>query len=197
MISLLPPIAKKELAAARSNVLLLRYLFLTAGLIGFLCVEMTVLYLFFGQQRTASEQAIQNNQRDTAQLASIKNEATAFNNDLKVADAILSKQISYTSIIKEFADTMPAGTVITQLSINPTTLGKPSSIMIKAKNQGAVLAFKDSFAASPYFEKVNIQNISNPAPAPDSAPAAPDSYPFSATIDMTFKSTLLTLGGTP
>jgi len=192
MISLLPPNAKKELAAARANVLLLRYLFLTIGVIAFLCIEMAVVYFFFAQQREANDTAIASNQRDSKELEAVKNQANAFNNDLKIAETILSKQVSYTSIIKEFANTMPPNTTINQLSINPATIGKPTTMAIKAKKATDVLAFKDAFSNSQYFENVSIQNIGSQTGADGTSV---DTYPFTATINITFKQSLLTLGG--
>lgn len=195
MISLLPPDAKKELAAARANVLLLRYIVLAAAVIAFLCLEMAVVYVFLNQQKASSMTAIATNNKKSEELAPVKAEATAFNDNLKIAETILSKQVSYTAIIKQFSDTLPDGVVIQSLAIDPATIGKPISMPIKAKSRAAVFAFKDNFNSSPYFENVSIQSITDATAA--GGTTSTSAYPVDATVNITFKTTLLTLGGTP
>lgn len=192
MISLLPPIAKKELAAARTNVLLLRYLILVVGVIAFLCIEMVVVFVFLNQQKDTSLATVQENENKSRELAPVKAAATSFNNDLAIAENIMSKQVSYTAILREFANTMPSGVVISDLTIDPTTIGKPISMPLKAKSLQAVFDFKHLFNNSTYFEDVSIQTISDASQDGKNKDAG--EYPVSATVNITFKQSLLTVG---
>ena len=51
MINLLPPNQRKELAAARTNTLLLRYVILLGILIGIIIVEIGIVYVILNNDK--------------------------------------------------------------------------------------------------------------------------------------------------
>lgn len=193
MISLLPPTQKKELLAARANTLLLRYIVALAVLMAIICIEIGFVYVVLKNEQSVSQAAIEDNQRKTAEFADVKQQATAFSNDLKVAESIMAKQVPYAAILREFSNTMPAGTVIDRIAIDPDTIGQPVTLNVRGKGHTAILAFKDAFNQSEYFEDAKIMNITESS----GGEGANASYPTAGTIEVTFKKELLQLETQP
>lgn len=186
MISLLPPLDRKELNAARANTLLIRYVFLVLALIGFLLLELIVVYAFLKTDQTSKEAEVRENEQKAIEYASVKKEATEFSTNLKMAAEIMKKQVPYVAILREFSNTMPANTVIERIEVSSATIGVPNKLNIKARSRDDVLAFKNAFNNSKYFGDASIQQINEQE-------GRNGEYPVAADITVTFKKELLEL----
>ena len=109
MINLLPPEEKRLLAAARTNTLLLRYSMLTLSVVCLLVLEVIGMNLVVDASSVQNKAIIAENEKKTADYSKEKKQADQFTADLKIAKSILSKQISYTTLIFTVANCLPQG----------------------------------------------------------------------------------------
>lgn len=186
MINLLPPTARKELVASRTNTLLLRYVFLLLSLVGLLIVEMAVVFVFLSTSKASNQATITENASKTAAYASTSQQADAFKSNLAVAKVILSKQVPYTKILQVLSDAMPPGTIIDKISIDPSTFGAPTTLSIRAKNYDDAIALRNNLNKSTAFSDVNFQSIT--LQQQDKT-----GYAYTATLNVTFKKEVLGL----
>ena len=180
MINLLPPDDLKELRAARSNRLLMRYLILSLVAIVLVAGELFGAYTLIANTKARSEEVIAENEQKSAEYASVKVEAENFRKNLSTANSILSKQVPYTSIMTRVANLLPSGVVMDQLVIDPATFGQPTTIAIRAKSNAAAIDLKTKLQDSGIFDQVNFITIS-------STPDNNSSYPYTATLSVIFK----------
>lgn len=191
MISLLPPADKKILAAARTNTILLRYVVALIVLILFVCMEIAFVYTMLSAEKNTSSATIAENEKKSTEFSDVKQRAAEFSSNLAVAEAIISKQVPYASIFKEFSNTMPPGVIADRISIDPTSIGQPVTLNLRGKSYINILAFKDAFNNSMYFGEAKILTITETANE-EGASSYP-SHPTTATIEVVFKKELLGL----
>ncbi len=181
MINLLPENEKRQLHAARTNTLLVRYNIGLFVAVVFLGIAMAFVYFYLGTAKATSEQTIADNKAKAASFASIESQAQLFRSDLAVAKQILDKEVSYTKVILAIANILPGGTILDKLSLDSENFGKPTVLAAQARSYEAALSLKDAFQKSPLFSDVHFQSItSNPT-------AQTSGYPFIVNLDVTIK----------
>lgn len=82
MINLLPPESKRELRAARSNTLLLRYNIFLLGALAFLFLATGIVYVYLSDAKTKAERTVAENQVRTANYSAVERQAAAFDGKL-------------------------------------------------------------------------------------------------------------------
>lgn len=178
MINLLPPNDKRELVAARSNTLLIRYNFFLAGALAFLLLSIGIVYVYLGNTKATAERTIQENQAKVSDYADVKAQAEAFRTNLRIASQILGQQVNYSHVILEIAAQMPPGTILDNLSLDSKTFGKPTTLNARAKDYDSALALKNSFQDSDLFTDVSFESI---------AGGGSGSYPITVNLNVTIK----------
>ena len=159
MINLLPPDQKRQLRAARSNTLLIRYNFLLLGALGFLVLASGFVWFFLNNAKATAEQTLADNNAKVTGFAAIKNESDTFRSNLATAKQILDKEVTYTKVILEIASLMPKGVVLDSLDLDSQTFGTPIVLSARAKSYESALALKNSFEKSALFTDVHFQSI--------------------------------------
>jgi Tfp pilus assembly protein PilN len=177
MINLLPDDAKREIKAARTNVTLLKYIFVLAAGVAFLCVVAGGVYFILLGTQTSAESIIKDNQSKTSSYSSAQEQAQALRAGLASAKTILDKEVRYSKLITGIAKLMPQGAVLDSLSLSPATLGTPTTLTIYARSTEDALVVKNNFQTSPLFSNVTFVSISNTSQA--------GSYPITATLSLT------------
>ncbi|MEO7904390.1 MAG: PilN domain-containing protein [Candidatus Saccharimonadales bacterium] len=177
MINLLPPTDKKQIQAARANTLLFRYALLSAGVLVFLLAAIAFTYFFLTTTKSGAEQTIEESKSRVADYTAVKVEADQFRTKLQTAKQILDREVTYTSVILEISRLLPSGVVLTQLNLDASTFGTPTTLSIQAKNYQTAIALKDSFQASKLFSDVHFESI---ATSSDSG-----GYPLTVTLGVT------------
>ncbi len=178
MINLLPPEMKRQTAAARANLLLLRYNILLLGAVGFLIAAIGLVYVYLGNEKRVAENTIASNVAKAGDFGSVEAEANAFKQSLANAKQILDSDATYTKVILEIAGVLPAGVVIDTLSLDSQTFGTPTSLAANVRDYATVLRLKDSLQASAIFSDVSIQTISD---------GGSGDYPLTATFSVTIR----------
>ncbi|HYG83386.1 MAG TPA: hypothetical protein VD907_00730 [Verrucomicrobiae bacterium] len=159
MINLLSPEEKRQLRAARTNVLLLRYNILVAITILAVGGVFGVGFFITFQEREQALQEQRDNQARTADFSQVRREAEEFTKNLATAKSILSQEIVYSELLVAVAKTLPRGTVLTDISLTPANFNTPSTLAARTKNYDGALQLKGTLEASPLFSNVSITNI--------------------------------------
>ena len=99
MINLLPPGDRRQLVAARTNTLLLRYVVLLPILVAALIIEMGVLYFMMNAAQENSRRNIADNEAQAAKYTSVKKRGDEYKKNLLAAKTILDAQLPYTDVL--------------------------------------------------------------------------------------------------
>lgn len=179
MINLLPPADKKELRAARTNVLLVRYNFFLLSAIAFLGLATSITYFYLSSTKATAEQTISENESKVSAYATTTSEADQFRSNLATAKQILGNEVAYSNVITGISQALPSGVILTTLSLDAQTFGTETTFNARAKSYDRALAFKDAFENSPLFTNVNFKSITTDAGDPG--------YPISVQLNATIK----------
>lgn len=191
MINLLPPSDKRQLAAARTNTLLVRYCVILACIIAFLFIETVGMYFVVDTGTQQNQAVIDDNNKKTADYSSTKNAADEFTKNLAVAKYILSKEISYTSLIYTLAGSLPSGAVLENLSLDPATFGTATTLTVNTISDVKALEVKTALQnatfgeKTPLFSEVSFQSVT----ANENSTTA---YKYTAVYNVTYSKAVLT-----
>jgi len=150
----------RQLRAARSNVLLLRYNILLAAAIVFILAAVGFTYLRMSDTKAKAEATIASNDARSSTLVPEKEKAVQFRANLQTAKQILDREVTYTKVVLAFAKVLPSGVVIDSLNLDSQTFGTPTTVTAHAKDYSRALALKDSFQKSAVFSDVHFESIS-------------------------------------
>jgi Tfp pilus assembly protein PilN len=162
MINLLLPEQKRELKAARLNVVLLRYTFLVAGAILFMLGIFGVGLVITVYEKGGAGAELADYQEATLQYSQVKKNAEVFESNLATAETILSNEIVFSDFLVELARTLPPDLVMSSLAISTESFGEPVSINARTESYDGALILKSTLEASGIFEDVSIVDISRP-----------------------------------
>ena len=183
MINLLPTKEKREILAGRSNRLLARYIVLLAIVTCMMLIAFAFVWFYLQNTKGINQTKIKQNEASSQQLLAKQNAINEFRSNLQTAKTILGKQVNYSAIILRVASTIPKGVVISQLSLDPTTFGTPTTLTARATSEAAVLKLKDSLTNSPYYSNAHFDTIAN---SDDQS-----AYPYQVTMTVTLTKELL------
>lgn len=189
MINLIPHEDRRQLVAARTNTLLLRYVVLMGVFIGFLVIEMAAIYLFVSAGRTNNEAIIQENEAKTIQYNDVKQQATLFQSNLATAKYILGKQVPYTTLMLALANSLPEGAILEKLSIDPATFDTPTTLSVKTTSYDRAIQIKTALQNAkvnntPLFSSVSFQSVSV-------SEGDKTGYPYTAIYNITYSKKVL------
>lgn len=190
MINLLPENDQKQLAAARTNTLLLRYTTLLGVFVVILVIEILGVYVVMNISKSQNQKIISDNTSRAASYSNVKQQADAFRTNLATAKYILDKQAPYTTLMLTIAHNLPSGAVINKLSIDPTTFSLPTVLIVNTNSYSDTIAVKTALqntkvGSVPLFSSVSFQSVSLVEGAA--------SYPYTATYGVTYSKEVLSL----
>lgn len=189
MINLLPNDTKKQLRAARTNVILYRYcllLIVTAVLLGGV---FALGFVATANSRSLAENTKKQAEADAQQFSSTRTSAVEFANNLAAAKNILASNVSFTKLVLDIAGIIPSGVILNNLSLGTNVkANSPIDISGRASSYASAVALKNSLEDSPIFEKVNIVNISQ-ADLSTQVSDLVKKYPFSVNLKAQFTQT--------
>lgn len=184
MINLLSPQDKKELRAARLNVLLRRYnLLILLTLVGVTAVFVSTIIFAYSQMTTA-RQDIEQDQQSSSQYTEVRQEAEQFENNLTIAKRILADEIVYSKVITDIANILPSSVRLNNLTLNPDTFDNSSVLDARTTGYDAALNLKTTLEESNIFQDVSIINIARAGEGnPDVQ--ADNQFPYGVTLNVT------------
>ena len=180
MINLLPIDDRRQLQAARTNVLLLRY---SIGLVlaaVFLGLATIAFYVVLTSMKQSAENVISKNQARVANYSTVQAQADAYKGYLSTAQGIFSQDVNYAKLYLGIARLMPANTALESLTLDGTTLGTPMEIPVKIKGEQQATALVESFRSSPIFNNTASYGTLSMNTGDDKA-----TYPYILTVKVT------------
>lgn len=180
MINLLPEETKRQLRAAHTNVLLFKYLLVLGAGAAFLSLAFGASYIFLTNNKVAIEK-LEDNSQSTVSLYSVaQKQLNSIVSSVTTAKNILDQQVSYSNIIAGIAAALPTGVIIDKLTVDNSTIGKPITLIAKAKSADSAPLMKDSFASSTLFSNYNLLSMTTDVSDPSGFPVQ---ISFSITIN--------------
>lgn len=177
MINLLPYDNKKQLRAARHNVILAKCLgFLLAGIV-FLTISCVVTYKLLKTDGITAHPSIAEDYISNTNQPPITDEMDSIGPELATAKIIINSRTSYSDIITEISSTLPDGAIIDTISINNSSPGQPSMLYIRTKDQNIGQQVKNKLTKSKLFSSPKIVNVT-------SAKDSTSDYPYTTTISL-------------
>lgn len=163
MINLLPDDDKRQLRAARTNSLLIRYNILALAILAFLGLAIGVTYFYLNTTKTNAQGVIDGNRARVSSYAPVQKEADQFRANLATAKQILSHEVTYSNVILEIAALLPSGVILQNLSLDANTFGTPITLTANTKSYDNAIQLKNSFQSSPLFSDVHFTTITSTA----------------------------------
>lgn len=174
MINLLPNEEKVQIRAARTNVILSRYIFIILFAIAFLVLVTGASYYVLRQFDMSAKQTISSHSLTSHSASSTPVANTQIL--LTQAQAILGSNISYVTTLGHITDLLPAHTVLKTISLSTTSFSEPFSFTALATTPTTATQIISSFKASPYFT-----NVTGTTPTS----SGKSDYPYTVTITAT------------
>lgn len=180
MINLLPDETKKDIRAARSNVILLRYNLLTVVAAG--CLLLVCAFFFFVLSANKSNAVSRNsdNEAKAAAYEPTRAAAAEYKANLSTAKEVLDKSVNYTSTIFEIVKLLPTGVLLDGLALNADDFGKQMTFTANAKSYTEAAQLKQNFQNSKLFSNVYFQSINNQQQS--NSQGADSAYPVQVTL---------------
>ena len=176
---------RRQLAAARTNTLLLRYTALLGIFVIALVIEIIGVYVVMNIGKTQNEQTISENNAKASSYAIINQEAQTFRANLATSKFVLAKQVPYTTLILSLAHSLPSGSSIGNLNINPETFGTPTTLTVTTQSYESAIRVKTALQNAnvngmPLFTSVSFQSVNSD-----------DSGKSTAVFDITYSKAVL------
>lgn len=170
MINLLPSDKKRQLQAAKTNTILLRYNIWLGGAVGVMILAFVSVYAILGIGQKAAEDNIAANQAKVASYAQVRQDGQKFSQNLAIAEKIFANQITYSDLIVQIAQTIPAGASLQNLTLSTASFGTGTQLIFNVNSPQTALAVKDTLAANTklfsnvYLESITTQEGNNRYP---------------------------------
>ncbi len=185
MINLLPEEEKRDIRAARTNVILLRYNFIMIIAIAIIAVACLLFYLILFNSQQRAQATTNDNIQKSASLNSVRTAATSYRTDLTLAKAILNNGVSYTNVMISITKLLPKGTVLDNLSLSSSNFGAQTKFQANAVSYAAAQQLKKNFQTSTLFSNVYFETLS----ISDSSTGIYAKYPVTISMDTTMAKT--------
>lgn len=188
MINLLPYEYKDEIRAARTNVLLTRYIMILITAIIVLGGLVAAAYFSLDSTRGISAAKVAENQQRVAVFQDVRSQSDAFRSDLSTAKSILDSDISFAKLIYKIANLIPRGVILDDLALNPETFGTSVTMTASAKTISDGTKLKDALSGdNGVFSNVQLQSIRSE----DSSGGSSTGYPVKVTMTVVINRTAL------
>ncbi len=154
MINLLPREQQKEIRAAHTNTLLLRYLILLVGALLFLFFAMVVTYFSLNTTARQADDTKAQNERAATGYRETQAVATVLRSELSVAKSLFENEIRYSKVFVRLSALLPEGTALDSLEIDETAFTAPVKLAVNNKGEQEARRLQESFSASTYLSNV-------------------------------------------
>lgn len=177
MINLMPDADKKEIRAARANVILARYIMIILMAFVFLLLLLAGSYVVLTQTKDSATRLMDANSSKAAVYSATKAQVDSLSASLTQTKTILNQEVLYSNVLMNIGQQMPAGTVLDKITLNSASFtGTPVTLKAYAKTTNDAVALREKFQSTPIFTNVNFSSVSDSAGIPG--------YPVSVTMTL-------------
>lgn len=159
MINLLAPEEKREIRAARRNVVLRRYIVFVGLVTTLVFTTFAFGYYLTYQERQNLQAELESRTGNIKQYAETRATAAQFAKDLATAKLILANEVVFSDLIIDISQTLPPRVVLSELSLSTATFGTEISVKARAKDSNGPIKLKASLEQSALFSNVKIISI--------------------------------------
>lgn len=177
MINILPDAKKKEIRAAHSNVILIRYIIVLISGVAFLALMCFAVFVVLDDTKKSAQEVITLNEQGNSPYASALARASSLRSGLSSAKTILDNEVRYSKVLTSIATLMPEGTVLDSISLNSNLLDTPTNLTIYARSTEVAIKLRENFENSPIFSNVSFQGVNTSSSL--------QGYTVSATVNVT------------
>lgn len=178
MINLLPYENKKQIIAARMNLILVKCLLFLVFAVIFLIISCTGAYFFLKNSYDSNLDKITNNSTNEKSYDTVISQASLARADILLSNGIIDQQTRYSKLIIGLANLLPSGVILDNLDINDSNISSPITINLFANSSEKCQEILNNFNSSNMFSNTTIvPKTSNPP--------SPEGYPFLITISTT------------
>ena len=162
MINLLAPEAKRQLRAARRNVVLRRYTVFVSFVVLLVFATFGGGYYLAVNERNRLQAEVDSQSSKTAKYQAARATATQFSKDLTTAKTIFANEVVFSDLLLDISKILPSGVVLSELNVSTETFGTEITLRARAKdaNTGPI-NLKTALEQSDLFSNVKIANISD------------------------------------
>ncbi len=185
MINLLPPDYKDELVFARRNTALKNWVIMScAGVLGIVLI-IAVGQIFISRSTVNSQRQVNQTreQLNAQKLEETQKQVTDISDSIKLAIAVLGREILFSKLLSQVATAMPNGSSLQSLTINSTQGGIDLTAGATTYQTATQVQINLADPNNKIFEKADIVNVTC-----DSKPAttATSAYPCTVSIRALF-----------
>lgn len=181
MINLLPEDSKREVQAARVNVILLRYNLLLLSAFAALAATCLLFYVILFSAQSNAVSTNSTNTQEASKYTKVQEKADQYKQDLATAKAILDRGVNYTSFIIDLTKLLPSGVILGGINLSAADIGKQVSFTSQAASYDKAIELKRQFERSFYYTNIHFQNITDAGVSEDPATKA---YPITVTMSV-------------
>lgn len=182
MINLLPDDRKQDIRAARVNVVLLRYNFVTIAAVGLLAAFCVAFYFILSTSQSAAIARNEENASITASYSATKARADSYRADLLTAKSVLDRGVNYTGVVFEIAKLLPRGVILESINLTAADFGKQITFSAHAKSYDHAISLKESLQNSKIFSNVYFQTLTDSSVEEGQQQAMNNQYPISVKV---------------
>lgn len=186
MINLLPVEIKRDIKAARLNVILRRYILIVIVALMAMMLVCAGAYLILKNSQSSSLSTNTENIKKAKEYNEVKKHGDEYRQNLSVAKQIFDNSTNYTNLIFTIASLVPKGVTIDSITLSSTSLANQNLFLGHAKSFDLANQTKDSFQKKvnddkeALFTDVHFENLTQ-----DTSSAAND-YPVSFVLSVKF-----------
>ncbi len=187
MINLLPDDYKSEVRAARTNVLLIRYISILTVAIMVLSGIIITAYAVLGTRQVATQSLLDASNAREAKYSSVRAEADELRSSLSNAKLILDQKVSYSKLIYEIAGSMPNDIVLNTLELDAESVGSSMTIDANAKTVDAASKLRDRLASNnAVFSDVKLLSLES-----GSSTGTDNEYPVKVSVSVVINKAIM------
>ncbi len=184
MINLLPEETKKDIRAARLNIVLVQYAVALLLLALLVTAVYAVGFWLVYTEKVTIDKRIEAQSQQTKEFEQLKKSADAFRSDLKIAKTILTGGTVYSDFLISLGQQMPSETIISSLALNEASSSKEITFQARTASYPKALELKSALEATPLFENVSIDDVTRP-PQLSGLGGISAKYPFEVSLRAT------------
>ncbi len=180
MINLLSDEYKSELRAARSNLIIARYIGIILLAALFMFGALFISYSLLETTMDSAEKRIQANDVKADVYSQTQEQVSTLGGQLNQSKTILDQEIRYSRLLIRLGQIMPTGTVIGKLSLGSASFnGEATTLTAYAKTTSEASSIQTQLQASPLFSKVSLTST-------DSSGQGIPGYPVTVELSVIF-----------
>lgn len=160
MINLLPPQVKEQLAFAKLNAVVMRYLKVVTALIIVLAVAFGGTYVYLSQRISGIDTELANKQAVVDSYKPTQKAAKVLNDRVAAIKSIQNAQPRFSKLLDDIAKFTLKGTSITSLALTGED-NKPLVISATAQSYSEAVSLRDALATSGRISGADIQSIAD------------------------------------